>query len=94
LAPGGWGGDWCPQLLATADPIALLRHYYEALATESGMDPDAIWEWEYLERVSAGRYALSPGADDLARPLLTTAEAFPDNGPRSALSSARTRAYG
>jgi len=47
------------------------------------MDPDAIWEWEYLERVSAGRYALSPGADDLARPLLTTAEAFPDNGPRS-----------
>jgi streptomycin 6-kinase len=40
------------------------------------MDPAAIWEWGFLERVSTGLYVLSFGADQLARPFLATAEAI------------------
>jgi streptomycin 6-kinase len=68
--------DWCPELLAAADPSALLASWCRLLADQTGHDPDAVWEWGYLERVSTGLYALSLGADDLARPLLATAEAL------------------
>jgi streptomycin 6-kinase len=68
--------DWCPELLAAADPSALLASWCHLLAEQTGHDPDAVWEWGYLERVSTGLYVLSLGADDLARPFLATAEAL------------------
>jgi streptomycin 6-kinase len=40
------------------------------------MDPAAIWEWGFLERVSTGLYALSLGEDQLARPFFATADAI------------------
>ena len=65
--------DWCAQLLA-ADAPALARRYCRLLATRTGVDETAIWEWGFLERVSTGLYVLEYGAEDLARPFLTTAE--------------------
>lgn len=68
--------DWTLQLLVSGDPARLLRRYCQVLAATSGMDPAAIWEWGFLERVSTGLYVLSFGADQLARPFLATAEAI------------------
>ncbi|MDQ3577280.1 MAG: aminoglycoside phosphotransferase family protein [Actinomycetota bacterium] len=65
--------DWCPQLLA-GDTAALARHYCRLLATESGLDESAIWEWGFLERVSTGLFLLSLGHEDLAQPFFDTAE--------------------
>jgi streptomycin 6-kinase len=51
--------DWCAELLAAADPRALLRSYCLVL----GGDPDATWDWGFLERVSTGLYLVSLGGD-------------------------------
>lgn len=67
--------DWSPQLLA-GDPVPLTHRYCRLLATRSAMNAAAIWEWGFLERVSTGLYALSLHAEDLARPVLLTAEAL------------------
>ena len=64
--------DWCAELLAAADPRTLLRSYCVLL----GGDPDATWDWGFLERVSTGLYLASLGGDggphlDSAARLLT-----------------------
>lgn len=51
--------DWCAELLAAADPRTLLRSYCVLL----GGDPDATWDWGFLERVSTGLYLASLGGD-------------------------------
>jgi streptomycin 6-kinase len=51
--------DWCAELLAAADPRSLLRSYCLVL----GGDPDATWDWGFLERVSTGLYIASLGGD-------------------------------
>jgi streptomycin 6-kinase len=66
--------DWCPQIIAAEDPVALTRSYCRLLASGSGLDEQAIWEWGYLERVSTGLYATAMGAHELGRPFLDTAE--------------------
>jgi streptomycin 6-kinase len=66
--------DWCPQLLASDDPLSLALSYCRRLANGSGVDEQAIWEWGFLERVSTGLYALSLGADELGQAHLDTAE--------------------
>lgn len=68
--------DWCSELLAVADPRALAAGYGEILATHSGLDAAAIWEWGYLERVSTGLHVLAIGATDLSRPFFDTARAL------------------
>jgi len=68
--------DWSGELLASDDPRALARHYCHLLATHSGMDEQAIWEWGFLERVSTGLYSLAMGARDLSNPFFDTAEAL------------------
>ena len=40
------------------------------------MDPAAIWDWGFLERVSTGLYVLSLNPDDHIRAHLATAEAL------------------
>lgn len=75
--------DWCPQLLAAAHPYALLQTYADTLSSVTGIDPVAIWEWGFLERVSTGLYCLSLGDADRARPFLGTASTLvsaPDLG--------------
>jgi streptomycin 6-kinase len=66
--------DWCPELLASADPRALIAGYAETLATETDVDEAAIRDWAYLERVSTGLYTLDLGAASLGQPFLQTAE--------------------
>ena len=51
--------DWCAELLGAPDPAALLRSYCRLL----GGDPDATWDWGFLERVSTGLYIRSLGGD-------------------------------
>lgn len=51
--------NWCAELLAAPDPRALLRSYCRIL----GGDPDATWDWGFLERVSTGLYIRSLGGD-------------------------------
>jgi streptomycin 6-kinase len=70
--------DWHPQLLAADDPGRLARRYAELLAAGSGLDPQDVWEWGYLERVSTGFYVLAFGAVELARPFFRTAELLLD----------------
>jgi streptomycin 6-kinase len=65
--------DWCPQLL-DGNAYAIARGYCHLLATETGLDEAAIWEWGFLERVSSGLYVLSLGAVDLGKSFLDTAE--------------------
>lgn len=66
--------DWCPQLLASDDPLTLARHYCHLLADGSGIDEQAIWEWGFLERVTTGLYVWSLGGSDQNRPHLDSAE--------------------
>jgi len=53
---------------------ALARGYSRLLATQTGIDETAIWEWGFLERVSTGLYVLEFGAEDFGRSFLDTAE--------------------
>jgi streptomycin 6-kinase len=62
--------DWCAEILAAADPRALLRSYCRLL----GGDVDATWDFGYLERVSTGLYLRSLGADP--HPHLASAHAL------------------
>jgi streptomycin 6-kinase len=66
--------DWCPQLLASADPLPLALRYCRLLADGSGVDEQAIWEWGFLERVSTGLYVRSLDSGDLGQSHLATAE--------------------
>lgn len=65
--------DWCPEVLATSTPRALLQGYTERLAAATGLDPVAIWEWAFVERVSTGLYCRSLGQADLGDPFLESA---------------------
>lgn len=64
---------WCDQLLA-GDATATGRRCCRLLASLTGLDETAIWEWGFLERVSTGLYLLQFGAHDLSRPYLESAE--------------------
>jgi streptomycin 6-kinase len=65
--------EWCPELLS-GDAPALAARYCRLLADRTGIDPTAIGEWGFLERVSSGLHILELGMADLARPYLDTAE--------------------
>lgn len=65
--------DWCPQILHT-NGASRAHRYCHLLATETGLDETAIWEWGYLERVSSALYLLSLHAPGLAQPFFDTAE--------------------
>lgn len=64
--------EWNSELLA-GDAVTLARRYCHLLASHTGVEAQAIWEWGFLERVSSGLYALSFGAEELGRPFLVTA---------------------
>jgi streptomycin 6-kinase len=67
--------DWCEEL-ASGDPVPRLAGWCGLVAERTGTDPAAVWDWAFLERVSTGLFALSLGAEEMARPLLRTAEAL------------------
>ncbi|SER26914.1 aminoglycoside phosphotransferase family protein [Microlunatus flavus] len=66
--------DFSGALLA--DPgtaAARLRSWCRAVAAPSGTDPERVWAWAYLERVSTGLYVTSFGAPRVAGPFLASA---------------------
>ena len=69
--------DWSSRLRGY-DPRRELRGYADVLAARTGVDPERIWRWGFLERVSTGLYVLGFGGDSVARPLLDTAELLLD----------------
>ena len=65
--------DWSGRLLREpAEP--LLRGYAQVLASSTGADVEALWEWGFLERVSTGLHVLDIGAERVARAFLDSAE--------------------
>ncbi len=76
--------EWCSELLA-GDASSVARRYCHLLASHTGVEEQAIWEWGFLERVSSGLYALAFGAEELGRPFLATAERLLDGAPGSPL---------
>lgn len=65
--------DWSAQLMS-GDAAATARRFCRLLSEGSGVEPQPIWEWGFLERVSTGLFILQYGAEDLARPFLDSAE--------------------
>ncbi|WP_432513132.1 aminoglycoside phosphotransferase family protein [Kineococcus sp. SYSU DK001] len=54
--------DFSTDLLAVARPADVLRRWCRGSARATGQDPQAVWEFAFLERVTTGRYAASLGA--------------------------------
>jgi len=75
--------DWEPEVLAAADPVALVRGWCARLSAATGVDEQAVWEWGFVEqavwewgfveRVSSGLYMIRHGARDEGRDYLAAA---------------------
>jgi len=70
--------DWNEELLAAADPLALAHEYCQLLATESGLNEAAIWEWGFIERVSSGLYICAYGSSEHGQLFFKTAQRLLD----------------
>ena len=68
--------DWCTEILAAgrADAVPRARRLCHLVADRVRLDPRAVWEWGFVERVTTGLFLLDLGAPDAARPFLETAE--------------------
>lgn len=58
--------EWGNELLASGDPALAAQARCELLARLTNIDPRAIWEWGFIERVSTGMAAVTlawPGAE-------------------------------
>lgn len=64
---------WCTDVIAAPDPVGLTERYAARLADDGGFDPNAVWEWAYLERVSTGLYCLEVGMTDVGDLFLRSA---------------------
>ena len=68
--------DWCCHLRgpdAGRRAGALLPR---SSPDRTGLDPDRVWAWAFLERVSTGLYVWGFGADRVGRPFLDSAAAL------------------
>ena len=65
--------DWSAELIAVT-PLRRPGGTAGCCPRRSGVEPQPIWEWGFLERVSTGLFILQYGAVDLARPFLDSAE--------------------
>jgi streptomycin 6-kinase len=59
-----------PRVLLAGDPWERARY----LATRSGLDVDAIWEWGVVERLSTGLLSIPMGRMEPARDMLHAAD--------------------
>jgi len=79
--------DFSATLLA--DPATAehrLRSWCRTVAAPSGTDPDRVWAWAFLTRVSTGLYVTSFGAPRVGGPFLRSAEVLAGR-PRGAVIS-------
>ena len=70
----GWNED---LLAAHADAVVFQR--CEAVGRRTGVDPESIWQWSYIERVSSGLFLLRLGHEAEARPFLEAADRLSDS---------------
>jgi streptomycin 6-kinase len=70
--------DWGAELLA-GDARQLGRRRCDRLAELTSLDPEPIWQWGLLERVSTGLHLLELGWEAEAEEYLTVAEAWAAN---------------
>ncbi|WP_312166842.1 aminoglycoside phosphotransferase family protein [Phenylobacterium sp.] len=70
--------EWAQDLLA-GDPVGLGARRCRLLAGLTGVDPDAIWEWGFMERTSTGLLALKLGLPG-GREMLDVADAWAAGG--------------
>ena len=66
--------EWTDELLA-GDPLALGRERCELLSRLTGVAPEPIWQWGFIERVSTGLLCLRLGLPG-GREMLAVAEAW------------------
>jgi streptomycin 6-kinase len=67
--------EWGAELLA-GDPVALGRGRCHLLARLTGVEPEPIWQWGFIERVSTGLLLAKLGLDRLAHEFLDVADAW------------------
>ena len=73
--------DFSGVLLAEpATAAARLRAWCTRVAASGGADPDRVWAWGFLERVSTGLYVTSFGAPRVGRPFLRSAALLAGTG--------------
>lgn len=65
--------DWCSHLTGP-DARTHLEGWCDLVSERTGTDPERVWGWAFLERVSTGLYVTSFGAERVGRPFLATAE--------------------
>jgi streptomycin 6-kinase len=64
--------EWSSELLE-GDPARLGRQRSRLLGRLTGVDPQTIWEWGFVERVSTGLLCIQVGAEDVGRQMLEVA---------------------
>ncbi len=67
--------EWSADLLA-GDPVVLGKQRCELLARLSGVDPEPIWQWGFVERLVNGLLYLENGPQENAAEFLDVVEAW------------------
>jgi len=67
--------DWSEELLA-GDALALGRARCDFLSSLTGVAPEPIWQWGFMERMSTGLYLMQLGWHNMGRDMLKVADAW------------------
>jgi streptomycin 6-kinase len=67
--------EWGTELLE-GNPLALGHRRCALLARLTGVEPEAIWQWGFIERVSTGLHLRELGWEAESREYLAVAEAW------------------
>ena len=72
--------DWNDDLLTEGAPrVAFGRH--QMVSSLTGIAPEPIWQWSFVERVSSGLFLLSLGHDNQALTFLKAADRLTGQTP-------------
>lgn len=75
--------EWSDELLAADNSLPAARERCRLLSRLTGVDPEPIWEWGFLERVSTGLLAMQVGLEG-GQEMLAVAERLLSDEPRGA----------
>jgi streptomycin 6-kinase len=64
---------WSEALLA-GDAVALGRRWAASMERLTGVDPQAVWEWAFIERISTGLHAAQVGQGPVSARMLAVAD--------------------
>ena len=74
---------WSDELLRHPNPVAVHWGWCHRITGRNGVDPAAVWEWSFIERVSTGLLLAHLGLDEAAELLASArhlAEAWGPTG--------------